>query len=412
MRRLRKRQLKYGVTSGVFVFGVLWLTAALTIPQEPPGGLPRWKASLWLLLGMHFIEIVADTGSFTTGAVDVTQLSEAPLNWLRIAPPVALAGASFYAARQISRTRRLRYNIENAATVLVGYLPLLILAFIISDANPQLETALTIVSIAAVAIYIGSVVLSKLTDRLPFFGVTSLGTIILVGLITLVVGVEVLTTFAGGFAILGGGVLVGALGTYLLRAGSTGHLRGWIARNAPMLFVFLILSGGLYIVLDGPTPDQDFNNPLSGIDISTEVNETKTEEEVFALVNQERRVQGLQSLSYNNRVHQAAKAHARDMGERDYFNHTSPDGETQQQRYAFCTGGENIAQSWVYKRIETPSGTEQHTDAAELARGIFDQWMNSRPHRERGIRGQWSSGAAAIHITDDDKVFAVFGFCR
>jgi hypothetical protein len=126
---------------------------------------------------MHFIEVVADTGSFTTGAVDVTQLSEAPLNWLRIALPVALAGASFYAARQISRTRRLRCNIENAATVLVGYLPLLILAFIISDANPQLETALTIVSIAAVAIYIGSVVLSKLTDRLPFFGVTSLGTI-------------------------------------------------------------------------------------------------------------------------------------------------------------------------------------------------------------------------------------------
>jgi hypothetical protein len=59
---------------------------------------------------MHFIEVVADTGSFTTGAVDVTQLSEAPLNWLRIALPVALAGASFYAARQISRTRRLRYN--------------------------------------------------------------------------------------------------------------------------------------------------------------------------------------------------------------------------------------------------------------------------------------------------------------
>jgi hypothetical protein len=336
MRRLRKRQLKYGVTSGVFVFGVLWLIAALTMPQEPPGDLPRWKASLWLLLGIHFIEIVVDTGPFTTGTVDVTQLSEAPLDWLRIAPPVAVAGASFYAARKISQTRRLTYNLENAATVLVGYLPLLIIAFIISDANPQLETALTLVSIVAVAIYIGSAVLSKLTGRLPFFGVTSLGTILLVGLIAVAVAIEVVLAFAGALAAAAGGVTAGAVGAYYFSGGD--GVLSFLRRHAAVLVLLVALSGGLYLTLGGPAPDaqlpsfnssdgnttapnasdpDDTNGEGGQINLSSAsggIDEAVVETKILERINSERRQRGLSTLTHSGRLTDPARAHAAGNG--------------------------------------------------------------------------------------------------
>lgn len=68
----------------------------------------------------------------------------------------------------------------------------------------------------------------------------------------------------------------------------------------------------------------------------------------LAAVNGERSSKGRATLSYDNRLEAAARAHARDMATRGFMSHTGSDGSTLAKRlkragYKYCFGAENIA---------------------------------------------------------------------
>lgn len=166
---------------------------------------------------------------------------------------------------------------------------------------------------------------------------------------------------------------------------------------------------------DDPNDGEEPNGETGGDDEDVdqgEIDPDVVEAMIFSLFNELRGDEGMADLEWNEQAHTAASGHAADMAEQDYFSHTSLDGETAQERYGFCVGGENIAQTWIHRNVRTADGTKRITTNEELAVNVVQIWMNSDPHRERGIYGSWTSGAAAIEITEDGKVYAVFGFCR
>lgn len=70
--------------------------------------------------------------------------------------------------------------------------------------------------------------------------------------------------------------------------------------------------------------------------------------ELFRLVNDERRKGGIPELAWRPDVVPVARAHARDMWEREYFGHVSPDGEDvvdrmEKEDLEFQIVGENLA---------------------------------------------------------------------
>ena len=90
------------------------------------------------------------------------------------------------------------------------------------------------------------------------------------------------------------------------------------------------------------------------IPITTEIYErglevdAQSEAEMFALVNQERRKQGIHELTLRSEVVPVARAHATDMWERQYFGHVSPDGKDVGDRLdeagiSYVIAGENLA---------------------------------------------------------------------
>lgn len=161
------------------------------------------------------------------------------------------------------------------------------------------------------------------------------------------------------------------------------------------------------------TPGHELTGTEPPSDGQPAIDLRRTEQRVFEQVNHRRQSRGMGAYNYNQRAAEAAREHARHMAANNYFSHTEPNGETQQERYAFCDGGENAAQTWVFRRVVGPDGaTRTYTTAQELASGIVEQWMHSDPHRERGIFGEWwSSAGVGIAITDSGKVYAVMGFC-
>src|SRR5690606_16440063 len=54
----------------------------------------------------------------------------------------------------------------------------------------------------------------------------------------------------------------------------------------------------------------------------------EAEEEMLRLVNEERTAQGLEPLPMDEQLRAVARAHARDMFERGYFSHYSPEGSS------------------------------------------------------------------------------------
>lgn len=98
---------------------------------------------------------------------------------------------------------------------------------------------------------------------------------------------------------------------------------------------------------------------------------TANEQEMLKLHNQARSQNGVGALCVDSRLVKAARLHAQDMVENDYFSHTSQDGRTAGDRisaqgYKWRTYGENIA-----------SGSGSYG----MPQNVFDRWMNSEGHR-------------------------------
>ncbi|GIF14066.1 CAP domain-containing protein [Actinoplanes teichomyceticus] len=93
------------------------------------------------------------------------------------------------------------------------------------------------------------------------------------------------------------------------------------------------------------------------------------QQQILALVNRQRERSGCRPVTLDRRLIEAANRHAADMARREYFEHTSPNGDRAGERvseagYHWRWYGENIAR-----------GQESPWEA-------MDGWMNSPQHRE------------------------------
>lgn len=112
-----------------------------------------------------------------------------------------------------------------------------------------------------------------------------------------------------------------------------------------------------------------------------EVNE-KSEAEMFALVNDERKKQGVKELIWDSNILPVARSHAKDMWERKYFSHFSPEGEDVGDRLNiadidYFIVGENLALA--------PTVATAHT-------GL----MNSEGHRANILEKQFERVAIGV----------------
>lgn len=138
---------------------------------------------------------------------------------------------------------------------------------------------------------------------------------------------------------------------------------------------------------------------------------------VHEAVNERRVERGLEPIERDGTIASVARAHSADMYERDYFAHQNPDGENPGDRFTdvadYCRRyGENIAQTWLGRPVQTGDGdTERYDTAAQLAEGLVEGWMESPPHREAILSSSWDRGGVGVYLADDGRVYATHNFC-
>jgi uncharacterized protein YkwD len=133
------------------------------------------------------------------------------------------------------------------------------------------------------------------------------------------------------------------------------------------------------------------------------------------------------SVSADERLAAIAVNHSRDMAQRGYFAHESPDGETVSDRYEAAgvlgtcgfgpseqqTAGENIAKT-KYRATVTPGyadGAVRVDSEQSLARHLLDTWQASAEHDELLLAQNVDRLGLGIFVTPDDTVYATLNVC-
>ena len=123
----------------------------------------------------------------------------------------------------------------------------------------------------------------------------------------------------------------------------------------------------------------------------TGLNEVQMESSISCLINDERASYGLQPVTPNSDLRQAALSHSNDMIDHSYFEHTSPSGLTFIDRIE-ATGYMRSARSWV-----VGENLVWGTGPLSTPQALVTAWMNSPPHRENLLRPSFREiGVAAL----------------
>lgn len=120
-------------------------------------------------------------------------------------------------------------------------------------------------------------------------------------------------------------------------------------------------------------------------------------------INSERIKAGLQPLQYDIQLAEIAEAHSKDMAEKGYFSHKSPDGLGPTDRANLanypCILGENITTiyTWLYKE--------------QLAQHAMNNWMFSDDHRKNILSTVYKKEGVGIAFTSTSTAYVTQNFC-
>ena len=126
------------------------------------------------------------------------------------------------------------------------------------------------------------------------------------------------------------------------------------------------------------------------------------EQQLYDLANQYRISKGLHALTINQSVQAASLAHAMDMMQHNYMGHVASSGHDFDSRMRALRDGAMILPS-----MGENAARLSHTDLKDpnAAQRIFQQWLNSPPHRHALLSRDYRSVATGV-VAQGDRIYA------
>jgi len=148
---------------------------------------------------------------------------------------------------------------------------------------------------------------------------------------------------------------------------------------------------------------------------------------IHELINLEREKRRIGKLEWNEELAQIAFKHSRDMAQRNYFAHKTPEGKDPTDRakesgficekkygnYIRRGVGENIFQNNLFKSVAY-IGDKAYYDYRtfeEIAQSTVEGWMKSAGHRENILDSQYSSEGIGVFILESGEIYITENFC-
>ena len=141
--------------------------------------------------------------------------------------------------------------------------------------------------------------------------------------------------------------------------------------------------------------NQQSNTPVQSIDTSS------LEQQIHDQINTIRIQNGQKALVYNEQISNMAREHSKDMALNNYFDHTSLDGKTFQDRVfasriACYPAGENIEINYKSE--------------SNLLDSIIQTWLDSPEHKQNILYPFYTSEGIGVYVSGDN-VLVTDDFC-
>lgn len=169
------------------------------------------------------------------------------------------------------------------------------------------------------------------------------------------------------------------------------------------------------------------NSEPIGAETGTEddqLNVTLLEREIHRDVNDHRRKHDLGLLTFDTELAAIARTHSKDMVQRNFYDHTNPDGQDATTRYleagyncrievgdTIWRSGENINAVYWDELSENYSYVTNESRMAEI---VVRQWMQSKGHRENILKPFWrveGIGVSSEPYEGGKELYVTQNFC-
>ena len=128
------------------------------------------------------------------------------------------------------------------------------------------------------------------------------------------------------------------------------------------------------------------------------------EDHILTLTNQFRVDNGLPGLERNSEIDAIALAHAQDMGTRNYYSHTTPEGLRPWER------ARNASYEWAWWFGENIHQVYPESTELELAQHLVTDWIDSPGHRAAILNDTFSRIGIGVYIAENGAIFGVQNF--
>lgn len=120
--------------------------------------------------------------------------------------------------------------------------------------------------------------------------------------------------------------------------------------------------------------------------------------EIVVLINNQRAENGAKNLWYSEALGEIAAIRARDMLNRNYFSHYTPEGTT-----VF-----NLMNSWgIITKYRGENLARGKPASYATPEAIINAWMNSPTHRDNILRKAYSNIGIGIEVREGEKIIVL-----
>jgi len=215
------RQQRIGIVYGLLGFAIgsaviFWLIGSA-------GDASRFNRALWLYLSAHMSTVgpvAADTPARLFDRLGLVHGGARSPAW-HVVPVLGSLVAAIGCNLAMGRTKRGDYIAQNSLVAGAGYMIAALGGLVVSNAAPAITTPAFVLAGGFLALAVGSRAVSRATSGgVPIIGITSLGTLVLIGVIIIAIGFVILRVLlpVAMYALvgaLGGGTLVYSARNYL-----------------------------------------------------------------------------------------------------------------------------------------------------------------------------------------------------
>lgn len=133
-------------------------------------------------------------------------------------------------------------------------------------------------------------------------------------------------------------------------------------------------------------------------------------------MNERRRRNGVDTLAWNQSLQRVARYKSWDMAQRDYFEHTGPNGTTHHElraRYGTdCThDGQNIYISEFPDWVSIKSRKDDLQSSRNIASDTVNLLLNSSGHRENALDPDYDSEGIGVFVDGNGSVYVTQELC-